>query len=50
LLTVAAAQTDPALAQQQPNIVMLMTDDTGWNDFGAYSGRGAGLRQRREPG
>jgi arylsulfatase A-like enzyme len=43
LLTVAVAQTDPALAQQQPNIVMLMTDDTGWNDFGAYSGGGAGL-------
>jgi len=25
---------------QRPNIVMLMTDDTGWNDFGAYSGGG----------
>jgi arylsulfatase A-like enzyme len=39
-----AVSTD-ALAQQQkrPNIVMLMTDDTGWNDFGAYSGGGAGL-------
>jgi arylsulfatase A-like enzyme len=35
----------PASAQQQkrPNIVMLMTDDTGWNDFGAYSGGGAAL-------
>ena len=22
---------------------MLMTDDTGWNDFGAYSGGGAAL-------
>ena len=22
---------------------MLMTDDTGWNDFGAYSGGGRGL-------
>jgi arylsulfatase len=44
LLTVGAAQVDTALAQQQrPNIVMLMTDDTGWNDFGAYSGGGAGL-------
>jgi arylsulfatase len=26
---------------QRPNIVMLMTDDTGWNDFGAYSNGGA---------
>jgi hypothetical protein len=30
-------------AADRPNIVMLMTDDTGWNDFGAYSGGGAGL-------
>jgi hypothetical protein len=40
------ATTSLASAQQQekqPNIVMLMTDDTGWNDFGAYSGGGAGL-------
>jgi arylsulfatase len=28
---------------QRPNIVMLMTDDTGWNDFGAYSGGGTAL-------
>jgi arylsulfatase len=41
-----SAASSPASAQQQqkqPNIVMLMTDDTGWNDFGAYSGGGAGL-------
>src|SRR5215472_18647419 len=31
-----------AVAQNsQPNIVVLMTDDTGWNDFGAYSNGGA---------
>ena len=35
--------TPSAQAQKRPNIVMLMTDDTGWNDFGAYSGGGAGL-------
>jgi hypothetical protein len=28
---------------KRPNIVMLMTDDVGWNDFGAYSGGGAAL-------
>jgi arylsulfatase len=28
---------------KKPNIVMLMTDDTGWNDFGCYSGGGASL-------
>ncbi len=28
---------------KRPNIVMLMTDDTGWNDFGAYSGGGVAL-------
>ena len=26
------------LAADRPNVVMLMTDDTGWNDFGAYGG------------
>ena len=29
--------------QKRPNIVMLMTDDTGWNDFGAHSGGGLAL-------
>ena len=37
----AVAQNAPT--SSKPNIVMLMTDDTGWNDFGAYSGGGATL-------
>lgn len=37
------AASPPATAQQKPNIVMLMTDDTGWNDFGPYSGGGLAL-------
>ncbi len=40
----AAAPLATADAQEKrPNVVMLMTDDTGWNDFGAYSGGGAAL-------
>jgi arylsulfatase A-like enzyme len=41
----AIAANMPASAQQlkAPNIVILMTDDTGWNDFGAYAGGGAAL-------
>jgi arylsulfatase A-like enzyme len=36
----------PSQAQAQakrPNVVLLMTDDTSWNDFGAYSNGGAAL-------
>ena len=32
-----------AQTQKRPNIVVLMTDDTGWNDFGAYSNGGKAL-------
>jgi hypothetical protein len=44
----AIAANMPASAQQlkAPNIVILMTDDTGWNDFGAYAG---GRRSPRPP-
>jgi arylsulfatase A-like enzyme len=40
LVPLAAGAQAPA---KRPNIVMLMTDDTGWNDFGAYSNGGAAL-------
>ena len=40
LISSAAAQTTGG---KRPNIVMLMTDDTGWQDFGAYPGGGAAL-------
>jgi hypothetical protein len=42
LTAIATVSAAPAYAQQKPNIVMLMTDDTGWNYFGAYGG-GANL-------
>jgi arylsulfatase A-like enzyme len=41
-LTAVSSQAS-AQQQKRPNVVMLMTDDTGWNDFGAYSGGGAAL-------
>ena len=34
--------TGAGAQEKRPNVVMLMTDDTGWNDFGAYGG-GANL-------
>jgi arylsulfatase len=40
--TPAQAQAAPS-GEKRPNIVVLMTDDTGWNDFGCYSGGGAAL-------
>jgi arylsulfatase A-like enzyme len=41
---IALGGASPAVAQEKkPNIVMLMTDDTGWSDFGTYSGGGVGL-------
>ena len=46
-VTALLAIVSPGQAQAQdkrPNIVMLMTDDTGWSDFGAYSGGGASSR------
>ncbi len=44
LFTASPGLVGPAQAQEKrPNIVMLMTDDTGWNDFGAYSNGGKAL-------
>ncbi len=40
LLALAAG---PAAAQKKPNIVMLMTDDTGWADFGYIPSGGKAL-------
>ncbi len=42
-IQLAQAQAQAPAGGKRPNIVMLMTDDTGWNDFGCYSGGGAGL-------
>ena len=30
-----------ALAQKRPNVVMLMSDDVGWGDYGVYHGGAA---------
>ena len=38
-----AENTAAPAGGKRPNIVMLMSDDTGWNDFGCYSGGGAAL-------
>jgi arylsulfatase A-like enzyme len=43
VISISAPMTTGAMAQEKrPNVVMRMTDDTGWNDFGAYGG-GANL-------
>jgi arylsulfatase A-like enzyme len=42
IIALSAAHSTRA-DDKKPSIIMLMTDDTGWNDFGAYSGGGAAL-------
>ena len=38
-LTALLCATISAQAQdKKPNVVILMTDDTGWGDFGCYGG------------
>ena len=41
--TRAQAPAPQPATGKRPNIVMLMTDDTGWNDFGPYSNGGKAL-------
>jgi arylsulfatase A-like enzyme len=44
LVSASPGFAGPAQAQEKrPNIVMFMTDDSGWDEFGAYSGGGTGL-------
>ena len=40
---VVRSSAQQPVSQKRPNMVMLMTDDTGWNDFGVYTGDGAAL-------
>jgi hypothetical protein len=44
---VSVCASGPASAQQptltKPNVVVLMMDDVGWSDFGAYTGGGKAL-------
>ena len=41
-ITIAAT---PAAAQKKPNVIMLMSDDVGWGDYGVYYGGSAILRR-----
>ena len=43
LLAAVIAMGAAQAADKKPNVVMLMTDDTGWSDFGYISGGGAAL-------
>jgi len=42
-LCMMLAATPALAADKKPNVVMLMMDDVGWSDFGAYTGGGHAL-------
>ena len=41
LLALLVLAAGPAAAQKRPNVVMLMSDDVGWGDYGVYHGGAA---------
>jgi arylsulfatase A-like enzyme len=43
VLALALFAGSPAWAQKKPNVLVLMGDDLGWSDFGAYTGGGKAL-------
>ena len=42
-IAVFGSGTPAAAQEKRPNVVMLMMDDVGWSDFGAYAGGGKAL-------
>lgn len=44
LLAVGVAFTGPAIAADQPNILVIMADDVGWMDVASYGGDIMGVK------
>ena len=44
IMSAAAPEAKAAAVESKPNIVMLISDDTGWGDLGVYGGgKGRGM-------